>query len=163
MRHFTAAEPDRHLDFVAFVQETTDAPHLDLIVVFVDAGAHFDFLDVDDFLFLAGLVGFFLRFVFVFAVIEDLAHRRIGVGRHLDKVESRLKGDLYSFFLGNDADHLSVGVNNTNFFGFDLFVDARTHSGRRLVKRSSDYLKISSPRFSKIPAGKPLNYDSFKS
>ncbi|MDA1090270.1 MAG: hypothetical protein O3A85_08170 [Proteobacteria bacterium] len=45
---------------------------------------------------------------------------------------------------GNDADHLSVGTNYTNRISIDLVVDARTRSGRRLIKWSSGYLKISS-------------------
>ena len=33
-----------------------------------------------------------LFFVFVFAEIEDLANRRIGVGRHLDEIEPGFDG-----------------------------------------------------------------------
>jgi hypothetical protein len=47
--------------------------------VIVDAGAHLDLFDLDDLLMLAGLGGLLLLLIFVFAEIEDLADRRLGV------------------------------------------------------------------------------------
>ena len=54
----------------------------------VDAGPQLDFLDLDDFLLLSGLVFLFLGLEFELAEIQDLADRRIGVGGDLDEVQA---------------------------------------------------------------------------
>jgi hypothetical protein len=60
--------------------------------VVVDHRAEFDFLDLDDLLFLAGLGLLLLLLEPVFAVIQDLADRRDRVGRNLDQIETGLCG-----------------------------------------------------------------------
>ena len=87
VRHLAAAEAQRDLDLVAFLEEALDGAHLHVVVVIVDARAHLDLFDLDDLLLLARLGGLLLLLVFVFAVVEDLGDRRIGVGRDLDQVE----------------------------------------------------------------------------
>jgi hypothetical protein len=52
----------------------------------LDVGAELDLLDVDRFLLLARLALLFLRFVFQFAEIEDLADGRIDISGDLDEV-----------------------------------------------------------------------------
>ena len=78
VRHLAAAEAKCHLDLVALVQELDHAPHLDVVIMRVDVGAHLDFLDVNGLLFLSGDILLLLRLILVFAIIEDLAYRRIG-------------------------------------------------------------------------------------
>jgi hypothetical protein len=58
--------------------------------VVVDHRPELDFLDLDDLLFLAGFGGLLLRLEFVLAVIQELADRRVGVGRYLDQIEPGL-------------------------------------------------------------------------
>ena len=60
MRHLAAAEAQRDLDLVAFLEEAPHGLHLDLVVVVVDARAELDFLDLDGLLLLAGLGGLLL-------------------------------------------------------------------------------------------------------
>ena len=72
VRHLAAAEAQRHLDLVAFLEEPADGAHLHVVVVIVDAGPHLDLFDLDDLLVLARLGGLLLLLVFVLAVIEDL-------------------------------------------------------------------------------------------
>ena len=76
MRHLAASEAQGHLDLVAFLEEAANRAHLHVVVVDVDIRAHLDLFDLDGALLLARLGGLFLRLIFVFAVIEDLAHRR---------------------------------------------------------------------------------------
>jgi hypothetical protein len=82
--------------------------------VIVDARAEFDFLDLDDLLFLLGLVLFLLFFVFELAEIEDLADRRIGVGRDLDQVEAGFGRHVQSLVATDDAHHLAMFINKAD-------------------------------------------------
>src|SRR5262245_26124226 len=89
MGELATAKAQRDLDLVAVVEEALHGAHFDVIVMIVDAGAHFDFFDLDDLLALARLGGFFLLLIFVFAVIQHLGHRWVGVGRNLNQIEPR--------------------------------------------------------------------------
>jgi hypothetical protein len=60
----------------------------------VDVGAHLDLLDLDDLLLLAGFALLLLFLEFELPVIEDLADRRVGVGRDLHKIQPSLGGML---------------------------------------------------------------------
>ena len=60
--HFAAAEAQRHLDLVAFLEEPLHRAHLHVVVVLVDPGTDLDLLDLDDLLLLARL-GRFLLFL----------------------------------------------------------------------------------------------------
>ena len=54
MRHFASAETHRDFDLVAFLQKRRRGFHLDREIVIVDRGAQLDFLQLHNFLFLAG-------------------------------------------------------------------------------------------------------------
>ena len=97
--------------------------HLHVVVVIVDAGTHLDLFDLDDLLMLAGLGRLLLLLILVFAEVEDLADRRLGVGRDLDEIESRLYGPGQGIDFGHDADVLSRLVNQSYFAGPDCVVD----------------------------------------
>ena len=56
----------------------------------VDVRTELDFLDLDDLLLLARLIGPLLRLVLVLAIVEDLADRRISIRLDLDKVEAKI-------------------------------------------------------------------------
>src|SRR3546814_15896350 len=90
MHHFAPAEPEGQLDLVSFFEEAAHVPHLDIVIVTVDARPHLDLFDLDDLLPLAGLVLLLLRLVLEAAEVEDLAHRRIAVAGHLDEVPSAI-------------------------------------------------------------------------
>ena len=75
MGHFAAAEAQRHLDLVAFLEEALHGAHLHLVIVIVDHRPQLDLLDLDDLLLLASFGRLLLRLVFVFAVIEDFGDR----------------------------------------------------------------------------------------
>jgi hypothetical protein len=122
--HFAAAEAQRHLDLVAFLEEPLHGAHLHLVVVVVDHRAELDLLDLDDLLLFAGFGLLFLFLESVFAVVQDLADRRYGVGRDFDQVEAGLLG------LGQgvcDRDGTEVGavlVDQVNLANADIFIDA---------------------------------------
>ena len=90
----------------------------------VDAGAELDFLDFDDFLLLAGFRGLLLLKEAEFAIVEDLANRRIGGRDDLDEVEACVVGYLLGFQHRDDPSILAFGVDQLNFIDADIAVDA---------------------------------------
>ena len=134
--HFAAAEPQCHLDLVAFLEEAANGFHFDAVVMVIDPRTELDFLDLDDLLLFARLGGFLLRLVFVFAEIEDLADGRHRIWRDLHKIEPGLlrQGDCG----GNLGDALvgAILVDELDLASADLLVDARTLLGGGL--RGSD-------------------------
>ena len=113
--------------------------HLHVVIVIVDAGPDLDLLDLDDLLLLAGLVLLLLGLVFELAEIEDLADRRIGIGRDLDQIEAGLGGHVERFARGDDPDHLAVFLDKSDARHGDLGVDARPVAGRGGIERRSGY------------------------
>ena len=125
VRHFAAAKAQRHLDLVAFVEETADRAHLHFVVVVVDARPQFDFLDLHHLLTLARLRGLFLLEKAVFAEIEDLADRRGRVGDDFDQVERGFFGEPLGVCEIDDAVIVSLGVNELNLYGANVAIGAR--------------------------------------
>ena len=99
---------------------------LDLVIVILDRWADLDFLDLDDLLFLAGLVGLLLLLVLELAVVHDLADRRFGIGRDFDDVEADILRARDRFADGDNADLLPFGADQADGRGADGVVDART-------------------------------------
>src|SRR5262249_61783315 len=92
----------------------------------IDAGAHLDFLDLDDLLALARLGGFLLLLIFVLAEIQDFGDRRIGIGGNLHQVEPCLGGAGKSVRNGDDPDVVPGLVDQANFPDADILVHPRT-------------------------------------
>jgi hypothetical protein len=125
VRKFAAAEPQRDLHLVAFADELVDRPHLHVIVMIVDVRTHLDLLDLLRLLALAGEVGLFLRLVPELADVEELADRRIGVGRDLDQIEAN-SGRLLDRLAGvHDAQILAILVDHAHLWDVDHLVVAR--------------------------------------
>ena len=120
----------RDLDLVAFVEEALHRPHLHVVIVIVDGRAHLDLLDLDDLLLLAGFGGFFLLFVFVFAIVHQLDHGGLGIGRNLDQVEAFFFRQGAAFVDADFAVFVPVIADQKDGAGRDFFVDARAILGR---------------------------------
>src|SRR6266568_2258523 len=140
VRQLAAAEAHGDFHLVALADEADHAAHLDVVVVLVDAGAQLDLLDLDDLLLLARLVLLLLLLVFVFAVIEDLADRRLGARRDLDEVETGLIGHGERFVPGDYPDHTPLLIDEAYAGDSDFFIDARTFAGRREIHWWPGYL-----------------------
>src|SRR5258708_31359767 len=147
VRQLAAAEAHGDLHLIAFADETDHAAHLDVVIVLIDAGAQLDLLDLDDLLLLARLVLLFLLLVFVLAVIEDLADRRIGARRDLDEVEAGLIGHGECVVPADYPHHASLLIDEADAWYGDFFIDARTLAGRREIHWWPGYL----PSPSKTP------------
>ena len=125
MRHLAAPEAQGDLHLVALLEEPPDRAHLHLVVVDVDVRPHLDLLDLDGALLLARLGGLFLRLIFVLAVIQDLAHRRLGIGRDLDQIEPGFNRARQGLGRGNHADIVAGSVDELDVGNVDALVDAR--------------------------------------
>ena len=105
----------------------------------VDARAQLDLFDLDDFLALARLVLLLLDLVFVFAEVEDLADRGLGLGGDLDQIEAGLLGALQRLTDRDYAGQLAVGADQADLRQTDFVIDARTFAAGRKVDGWTGY------------------------
>jgi hypothetical protein len=63
--------------------------------------------------------------LFVFAEVENLADRRLGVGGNLDKIEARHLGTGKGIHFADDAHILAGLVDKTDFTRPDCVIDLR--------------------------------------
>jgi hypothetical protein len=108
----------------------------------VDGRAHLDLFDLDDLLFLSGFVGFFLLFVFEFAIVHQLADGRLVVGRYLNDVEAFFLAQGECLIEADLAVFVTVIADEEDGLGDNFVVDAWTILGWRrgvTLKTSGDY------------------------
>ena len=123
MRHFTAAEPNGHLDSIAVLQELQCALDLDIEVVGVDTGRHPNFLDFGHMLILLGLFFLFGLFKAELAVVHDLAHRGGGIGRDLYQVQPLIISSCKRIPGGHDTKLFTCGVDHADFLVSDILIE----------------------------------------
>src|SRR5262245_23794735 len=93
VRYLAAAEPDRRLHFVPVGQNLPGMLHLEIVVVLIGGRTKLDLLDLDDDLFLLGLVRPLLLLVKILAEVNDATDRRLGLGRDFDQIVAALASD----------------------------------------------------------------------
>jgi hypothetical protein len=99
--------------------------NLDIQIVLIDMGPEFEFLDLACPLVLLHGVELFALLVLELSKVHELADRGLCIGRDLDEIISRFFG-LFDRNIGrDDANLFPVGTNQSDFFGFDLIIDAR--------------------------------------
>ena len=123
MGHLTASEHDRHLHLVAPVEELGHLAGLGVEVATADLGPVLHLLDGDVGRLAAGLLVPLGVLVLPLAVVQDLAHRRIGHGGNLDEVEIGLPGDVKRFGEGLDAQLPTLRIDQTHLARPDAIVD----------------------------------------
>jgi len=107
--------------------------------VLFDIGSELDFLDLNRLLLFPGFVLAFLRFVFVFAVVENFTNWRRCIGRNLDKVEFSRNRAVKRILYAYDTYIVAGMIDETDFTDVDLFVNARAVLRRRRSKLGSSY------------------------
>jgi hypothetical protein len=132
--HLAHSEHDRELDVSSIREERPGSPYLGFKVVIADVGAKFDLFGFHRVLFPFRRFGFLVALEDEPAVIHDLANGGAGVRRNLDQIEPILPGQVASFVDGDDADLLTVGVNNPYRRVSDAVVDAMFRLRRRFSK-----------------------------
>ena len=125
MRHLAAAELELDAHLVTFGEEVLGMGDLDEVVMRVDADAELHLLYLAALLMLVGLLLVLFLDVFEFAVVDDLAHGRIGHRRHFDEIETALTGDAQRLMRGQDAELvMPVLLDDANLRSTDALVDA---------------------------------------
>lgn len=124
--HFSATELERELHLVSVFQEFTGMINLDLEIVLTDPdGFELQFLELSGFGMRPGFLLFFLLLVSPFAVIEDFADWRAGVGGYLDQIQTGFTRESQSFSGGDDAHHFIFFINQSNGRNANLLVVAK--------------------------------------
>src|SRR6266478_8749125 len=126
VRHFTPAMENHGAHFVAFPEEANDLVLANLVIVLRGGRPKFDFLELRATAALALLMRLFILLVKKFAVVGDLANRRIGGGRDLHQVESLFARQTDSL---ERLHHPKLGtffINHPDFARPDPLVDAGT-------------------------------------
>ena len=108
---------------MALGQELGGLVDLGVEVVGVDVQRQADLLDLHDLLVLLGFLFPLLHFEAVLAVVQDLAHRRFGLGCHLDQVQVLVHGHAQSVPRGHNAHLGAVGPDQTDLLVTDPLVD----------------------------------------
>jgi len=140
MRHLAAPKPQADFHLVTIGQKLEHVAHFHVIVMGVRIGAELDFFDLDDLLLFTGFGLALLLFVFELAEIHDLAHRRIGVGRNLDQIQTGIIGHLHSTRRGHNPCVFAIGSDQPDFIGSDAFIYARASVALwRGIVRSAGY------------------------
>lgn len=108
------AQPNGELDFIAFFQEAASlvALHLDIMVVGIRL--HPNLFELDDLLVLACFALLLGLVIAELAVIHQPAHRRVGIRRNLDKVQTTLLSHLLSLESRHDTYLLAQFIDQAN-------------------------------------------------
>ncbi len=103
MGHLPTTELQLNAHLVTFCEEIFGMRDLDQIIMRVDADAEFHFLHLATLLMLVSFLLVLLLNILVFAVIDNLAHGRIGVRGHFHQVQTTFLGDANGLRSRNDA------------------------------------------------------------
>lgn len=119
MRVLPPTQPNSKLHFVAFFQEAASlvALHLDIMVVGIRL--HPNLFELDDLLVLACFALLLGLVITELAVIHQPAHRRVGIRRDLDKIQTSLLSHLLSLEGRHDTYLLAQFVDQANLWHTD--------------------------------------------
>lgn len=120
----TASQVELYLDTVAFLEPARCLASLELEVMVASTHLDLDRLGFSSFCATFGLLGLFLHFVLVLAVLHDLANRRFCHRADLDEVQSSFFGNSKRVRKRHHAEVTSFGINDTDLCRTDLFVDS---------------------------------------
>src|SRR5258708_3136719 len=124
--------------------------HAITVVVLVSARAKLNFLNRDDDLFLFGFVRLLLRQVLKLPIVDDFAHRRIGVRRYLNQVHPFFARGANSVTRVHDPELFTVFGNYAHLRYANTFVnscDRRTaETGTTAASKTCSYCCTSSVR-----------------
>ena len=130
MGHHTSAEPERNLDHIAFIVILPCGADLRVKVIGIDVGRKTDFFHFDDLLLLFRFFFSADHLILIFAVINDLAHRRLCGRCDLHQDMLCISGLLLCVLCRDDPKLLSIFTNQTNFLITNLFVNHKLANSR---------------------------------
>ena len=123
MGHFAAAEADGDLTAVALAKELLNIAKLDVEIVHVNAGRHPDFLNLYHPLVLPGFLLSLGLLETELTIVHELTHRRDGIGRDLDQIQSLLLCLVQRLLRRHDAKLLAAVRDQTDLFIPDFFIE----------------------------------------
>src|SRR5215470_14328605 len=126
VRYLAATEPDRRFHLIPVGQNLPGMLHLEIVVVLIGGGAKLNLLDLDDDLFLLGLVRPLLLLVKILAEVNDATDRRLGLGRDFDQVVAALASNPEGLLRRHNAKLLPLLIDYPHFFRANTLVDANT-------------------------------------
>jgi hypothetical protein len=115
---FTAFQTDGAFDLVTFFQKLSGALHFGIVVVIINADAHFNFFDVDHMLFFLGFARFLIRFELKFTVVDQAHDQRRGIKAHDYQIQPTLTRHGFGIPTGNNL--VDFAVNQTDFSGSNV-------------------------------------------
>ncbi len=121
----TSPKEDPDLDLITISEETLDVSDFGLQIVDIGLGTDLDLLYLHRRLLLAGLFHLFGLLVEELAIVHDTADRRIGLGRHLHQIQTLVSSQRQGLFPRNYAHLFAIGVNQTDLWGSNTFVDPK--------------------------------------
>ena len=122
--HFASTMENHGANLVAFAEELDDLILANLEIVLRGGGAKLHFLQLRATAAFPLLVGSLVLLVLVFAVVGDLANRRIGRGRNFHQIQSTFPRQTDRLKRLHDAQLPAIFVNHPDFAGPNPLVDA---------------------------------------
>src|ERR1019366_3407131 len=151
MRHFAAAVENHGLDLMPFAKEPDDLIPTHLEIVFGGGRPELHFFQLRGFLMFPLLVLLFAFLIQEFAVVGNLAHRRIGRRRNLNEVQSPLARHLNRLERLHHSQLPAFFIYDANFPRPDLIIypdsiiRPKTSLGDKPSSTTLVLLKISIP------------------
>lgn len=133
MRHFTTAKAQCDLNFIAFFEKTLEISQFNLVIAGIGSRSEFYFLDLNLLLFFLRRLLFFRLIKLPLTKIHHPANRRIGVGVELHDIQFNAFGPLDGVLGRDDADLLSVLINQTYVWYLYFFINAPIFTGAGLL------------------------------
>ena len=115
MGHLATPKHNGHFGFMTILQKAADMLRFKLVVVLLSFWPQLDFFDADDLLLLLGLLKSFALLILVLAKIHDPAHRRLGIGSHLNQIQASLLSKLQRILCCENAELLTILIYNAHF------------------------------------------------
>ena len=125
MLNLAATEAKRNLHFVSATEKAAGVILLRLQIVLFNPNTQLNLFDGNDLLILTGFLFPFGLFKAILAVVHDLTNGRIGLGRDLDQIQSAIVRDLLRVAGGMDPQLRTVGINETNLWVSNFFVQLK--------------------------------------
>ena len=124
--HLTTPEHHRQFDFVAFLQEPPSVSDLEVVIMVLDTRPELHFLDPDGVLLFPCLTSLPIRLVLVLPVVHHFDHGWTRVGSDLNQIHRTYFGPFPGLVDRDDADLLTVVLNQPDGADPDLVVDTNS-------------------------------------
>jgi hypothetical protein len=121
MHDLSTSEHDRRLDHVALLEKALDVIQLEAVIVIVDLGSEFYFLQLR---LMCLLLLVLCESVNVLAVVHEAANRRLRQRRHFNEIESGFLGSPQRIFGIDNAGLFALCVDESNLRNTDRLVGA---------------------------------------